>query len=297
MKNHTIVSFLFLLIIIVISCDEDDMFVVHEPSDYVAELVSDEILSDINFADMLDEGDNGLFWGDNDFLMLKSAEVEGGTCPFRQVVREEDKKIITLEFSGEDCNKEGTIIIEHIRPEDGEGKKKKITYIDFKKNGITHNGVKEIVKGDQNYTVEGRMEIRRINSGGDTVHIVREFNKEIQWLCGWDTPGVKEDNIKQVTGQTDFDRTVNGQKRSFTRKILEPLLIVKECDFRIQAGQVEVKRTDGAKVTIDYGQEPGEIECDDDFDCDNKLTVTIGEEVYNMEFVDGKRVKAESSEE
>lgn len=294
MKSKSLIYALIFGLIAFLSCEKDDAVVIKAPSAVDVTLVADEVISDIDFAEMLDEGDDGLFWRD---MMLKSTEITEGTCPNREVVREDNVKIVTLEFSGEDCGKGGTIIIEHFKPDQNSDHKKKVTYIDFIKNGITHNGVKEIVKGADNILVDGTMEIDKINSEGDSVHIVRDFKTQVYWLCGLDTPNIKEDNIRKVTGQTDVARTVNGETKSFTRKILEPLLIVSDCEMKIQAGSVKVERANGDKLTIDYGLWPDEIDCDSDFECDNKFTVTKDGETYNMELVDGKRVKVEDSEE
>ncbi len=296
MKIKSLLATLFALVVLFVSCEEESVTVNSELSDELATLVADEVFSDINFADLLDEGDDGMFWGDDDFVMLKSAEVEQGTCPAKLVVDKDRLRIVTKTFSG-DCDKKGTIIIEYFKPNDDEAKKKSITYIDFQKDGITYNGVKNIVKGNGNYNIEGRMEIDKVNKEGDSVHVVREFHRQVHWLCGLDTPKIKEDNIKKITGQTDFDRTVNGETKSYSKKILEPLLIVRACDLRIQAGVVKITKPDGTIVKIDYGQMPDEIDCESNFECDATFEVTKGDETYQMELVDGKRVRVVNSEE
>lgn len=297
MKIKSLFATLFAFVVLFVACEEDNVTVNSELSDDIAALIADEVLSDINFADLLDEGDDGMFWGDSDFVMLKSAEVEQGTCPAKQVVDEDEKRIVTKIFSGEDCGKEGKIIIEYFKPNDDNAKKKNIFYIDFIKDGITYNGTKEIVKGNDNYNIKGDMVIDKVNSDGDSVHVTRDYQRQVHWLCGLDTRKVVEDNIKKVTGRADVTRTVNGEERSFTRQILEPLLIVKACDLKIQAGVVKITKADGTIVKIDYGQMPDAIDCESDFECDNTFEVTKGDEIYQMELVDGKRVRVVNSEE
>ncbi len=297
MKIKSLFISLGILIVLFVSCENDDVIMNTELDEDLSSVVADEVISDINFADLLDEGDDGVFYGDDDFVSvnLKSASIEQVVCFTKQVAKEDDKWIITFEYTGE-CAREGTVIIEHYLPDDSGVKKKTVTYIDFKKRGVTYNGTRHIERGNGMYNITANMEIDRLNDNGDSVHIVRNYEREVEWLCGLDTRDVVEDNIKKVTGKCEVTRTVNGEEKSYSREILEPLLIVRACELRIQAGVVEINRVSGKVVTIDYGPMPDEINCDEEFNCDNSFVVTIGDETVNMEYVDGERVEVSESE-
>ena len=297
MKIKSLFIGLSVLVLLFVSCETDDAVVNTEISEDLTTFVADEVLSDIDFADLLDEADDGSFYGDDDFfsgVALKSASIEQVVCFTKTVAKEEDKWIVTFEYTG-DCAKSGTIIIEYyLRDEDGV-KKKTITYIDFVKRGVTYNGTRHTERGNGIYSIAADMEIDKVNSEGDSVHIERIYERDVEWLCGLDTRGVPEDNIKTVTGKCQVVKTINGEEISYSREILEPLLIVKACDLRIQAGVVEINRKNGDVVTINYGPMPDEINCDEEFNCGNTFTVTIGDEVVDMEYVNGERVELSDS--
>ncbi len=288
---------LSVLVLLFAACENNEDVITNlDLSEDLSALIEDEVLSDVEFADLLDEGDDGIFWGDADFVALKSAEVEPTVCFTKTVAIEENKRIITFEYTG-DCARSGTVIIEIYRPDDEGVKKKTVTYIDFQKRGVTFNGFREIERGNGQYSIKAEMEIDRVRGNGDSVHIERNYEREVEWLCGLDTRDIVEDNMKLVEGKCEVTKTVNGETISYSREITEPLLIVRACDLRIQAGVVEITRKNGTEVTINYGEMPDEIVCDADFECDNTFTVTIDSVTTNMEFVDGERVEVTDSEE
>jgi len=299
MKLKLITSTFMIMLAFLLGC-EDEMVVntpTTELNDTDITLVSDEVAADLSFAELLDEGDDGTFWGDNNFVTLKSAEINAGTCPARTVEWEDNMKTVTLEFSGEDCPKNGTIIIEYFKPNDGDPfKKKTITYIDFTKDEVTFNGTKEITRGNDNYEIKAEMEIDKTSPAGNPVKIIRKYHRQVHWLCGLDTRDIVEDNIKTVTGSSEITRIENGEERSYKRQILSPLLIVRACDLKIQAGTVKIEKADGTVIKIDYGKMDHDIDCDADFECKNTFEVTKGDETFTMEFIDGKRVRQTTTE-
>lgn len=292
MKKNLLISCLFTLTILFFSCQKEAVKVTPTMNEDDVSFVSEEVISDLNFTDLLDEGDDGTFWGDNDFMNLKSAAINDGTCPARTVERKANKKTVTLEYSGGDCGKSGTIIIEYFKPNDGEAvKKKNITYVDFIRNGITFNGEKSIVKSQDNYNISAEIEIGKLDKNNDSVQIVRKYKHQVKWLCGLDTKDIRDDNIKTVTGSTEVTRTVNGEESSYSRKILSPLLVVMACPLKIQAGSVKIEKPNGAKITINYGDLDHDIDCGVVFTCGTTFEVTKGDKTYTMELIDGKRVR------
>ena len=297
MKLKIIFSFITALLFIFVACEKEAIESIPEIDDEVLALVEEEVLSDINFAELLDEGDDGLFWGDAGFSNLKSAEILLNDCKERTVTTEGNKKIVTLEFNGS-CGKNGIITIEyHKRGDNQSHGEKTITYTSFVNGkGTEFNGIKNIRRGNGNYHIKANMEIAKKNAKGETVTITREYERQVDWICGLDTRGKDGlmDNIKKITGKSEITKTIEGgETKTYSRKILEPLLIVKACALKIQAGTVKVEKPDGTNITIDYGQMPDDIECGTQWsDCNTKVEVTKGDETYTVEFDEnGKRMK------
>ncbi len=297
MKLKILFSTLIVALLIVVSCQKEVTKNTAKIDNEALATVADEVIADIDFATLLNDVDDGLFWGDTGFTMFKSAEITNEHCWDKKTKVEEGNKIIvTLEFTG-NCEKEGTIIIEYLKPNDKNGvRKKTITYDNFTRKGVTFNGTKTIVRGKGDYNIKGEMTIARLNDEGVEVTITRNYQREVHWLCGLDTRKTRDDNIFKITGTTEVEKTVGDEKTSYSRKILRPLLVVKACELKIQAGVVKVVKGDGTEITIDYGKAPEKIECGATFECSQKFTVTKDGETYDMELVDGKRVKVSDNE-
>ena len=304
MKLKVLFTGLVVALILTVSCEKQTLNTNAQIDQETLALVDDEVLSDINFAELLDESDDGIFWGDFAFSSLKSAETHSGTCPTREVERDEKEVKITLTFSGEDCDRSGIIIIEYHKSNDkNQPKKKSITYIDFKnKRGATFNGTKEIVRGNGNYNVKADLTITKLNEEGEEVKFVRNYHRQIKWICGLETRINRDDNIKMITGQSEVTKFINGDEvKSYSRKILKPLLIVKACALKIQAGVVKIKKSDGTEIKIDYGKMSEDIDCNTDWNadsCNSVIEVTKDGETFNVTFDEnGKRVKPTETED
>lgn len=296
MKTKILTFSLLAFLIFAVSCEKETINNTSIVDDELLATITDEVLADINFADLLSEGDDGIFWGDNAFSSLKSTEIVSGCWSKRTKVEEGDKVVITLEYEG-DCDKYGIIIIEYLKPNDNSGAKKKtITYQNFIKNEVTFNGTKDVVRGNDNYSVKGEMTVEKKNDDGEDVLITRNYEKQIKWICGLDTKNNKEDNILKITGETEVTKTVGEVEKSYKRKILKPLLIVKVCDLKVQAGLVKIEKGDGTEIEIDYGKMPDNIDCESDFECGTTFEITKDGKTYQMELVEGKRVKVTTDE-
>ena len=118
----------------------------------------------------------------------------------------------------------------------------------------------------------------------------------IIWICGLDTRKDRSDNIKKVTGQSEVVKSINGEEvKSYSRKIVQPLLIVKACALKIQAGLVKIERGDGTELKIDYGKMPEDFDCSivwGEDNCNSTIEITKDSETFTVTFdEDGKRVK------
>ena len=300
MKLKVLFSALVVTLFLAVSCEKQTLQTNSIIDNETLALVDDEVLADINFAELLDEGDDGIFWGDAGFFSLKSAETERGTCPAKEVEKTDSTFVVTLVFSGDDCGKSGTIIIEYSKSGHKiKNGKKSITYVDFtNKRGVTFNGTKTIVRGNGNYNIKAELTITKENDNGDIVMFVRNYHRQIKWICGLDTRMNRDDNIKEVTGQSEVVKYINGEEvKSYSRKIVEPLLIVKACALKIQAGLVKIEKGDGTELKINYGKVDEEISCDDEFDCNSEIEVTKDGETFTIKFDEnGKRIKQEKED-
>lgn len=298
MKMRILISIVLVSLLFAVSCQKENISNSGNVNDELLTTVGDEVLADISFADLLNEGDDGIFWGDAAFSsILKSAENEDGNCPHRTKLIDGNEVLVTLTYSGEDCEKSGVITIEYLKPKDHDGvKEKTITYEDFIKHGVTYNGTKNIVHSDDNYNIKGEMTINKVNDKGEEITLSRSYNRQVHWICGFDTKRDNGDNIIKVTGSAEVNKTVGDNVVSYSRQILDPLLIVKACDLKIQAGSVKIKKSSGTEIVINYGEMPNDINCDSTFDCGTQFEVTKNGKTYQMELVEGKRVKVVGDE-
>jgi len=294
MNLKVLFSTLIVILFLSISCDKQSLQSNSQIDDETLAIVDDEVLADISFAELLDEGDDGIFWSDVELSSLKSAEVER-TCPAREVEKVDNKVIITLTFSGDNCGKSGTIITEYLKSHDKiRDTKKLITYVDFtNKNGVTFNGTKTIIRGNDSYNVKADLTTTKQNEDGEEIKFVRKYNRQIRWICGIKTRKNHDDNIKKVMGKSEVVKYINDvEVKSYNREILKPLLIVRACALKIQAGLVKVEKGDGTILKIDYGKMPETISCDDEFECNSEIEVTKDGETFTVIFdEEGKRVK------
>ncbi len=303
MKLKVLSTALIVTFFLAVSCEKQTLQTDSKIDIETLALVNDEVLADINFAELLDESDDGIFWGDAGFFALKSAETEGGTCPAREVDRVDNEVKVTLTFSGDDCSKSGVIIIEYLKPDDENGdRKKSITYVDFTNmRGVTFNGTKTIVRGNGNYNIKADITMTKENEESEEVKFVRNYHRQIKWICGLDTRKDRTDNIKEVTGQSEVVKYIDDvEVKSYSRKILEPLLIVKACGLKIQAGLVKIEKGDGTELKINYGEIHKDFDCNtvwDEENCNSTIEITKDGETFTVIFdEDGKRVKQENED-
>jgi len=297
MKRDLLLSVVLGIALLFTACEKEQKQADATLSADELSLVSDEVIAELTFAELLDDGDDGTFWEDAVALQTKSATIEPGTCPYRTVLMEPNKITIKLEFSGDDCEKSGTVITEIIKPTADNGfiRKKTITFVDFINHGATMNGTRTIEQAQTYHSISGTTEIDRTNDKGEAIHFVRTYSRTVEWLCGLDTRLQREDNIRTVSGSEEVTRSVNGEAKSYSKAITSPLLLVAACDMKIQAGQVEINRPNGTEITINYGPMP-DVDCDADFDCKNTFEVTKNGTTFQVELIEGKRVRVVDSE-
>lgn len=128
---------------------------------------------------------------------------------------------------------------------------------------LTNKGL----NGDNNWVISFEsLSTTTFEKQGELYTIVRDFSGEREWLTGFDTPEVIDDQLLVSCSGTI---TVNDELE-FAKTTTEPLLIDRTCKYPL-SGIVEITRGDET-MTIDYGT--GE--------CDNIALVTkdgVSEEI------------------
>ena len=84
---------LALIFLIVISCEKEILTIENSLNDKTLTLVEDEVFADISFVELLDEGDDGIFWGDEGFLNLKSGD-DKSRCATKEITNKDNNKTL-----------------------------------------------------------------------------------------------------------------------------------------------------------------------------------------------------------
>lgn len=238
-----------LLLAVFSSCNQDD-----------ANLISEEILEETAFAENVfaqlstDVEDAipsvGTSLGRHGFSVFGFGF---GKCMTRTAESPEDAKypkIITIEYDG-DCAsdkevvKSGKIIVTLTGSHREVGSERIVTFEDFYVNDvkiegtktITYNGIGQFTSELENGSILTR----------DGKYILRESTKTKELIEGGDTEE-RSDDVYQVTGSATGE-TSDG--RSYTKEIVEPLIISKDC-FWITQGVVETT-INGVTTSVDFG--------------------------------------------
>lgn len=185
-------------------------------------------------------------------------------------------KVITIDY-GTGCTgfydntRSGKIIVEVTGPRRLEGSKRTVTFDDYYFNGMKVEGVKVFenlgLNENQNFVVSITLtEGKLILPDGKTIE--REASHEKEWVAGFLTPGIWDDECL-ITGSASG---VNADDAAYTRTIISALHWKRVCAF-IVSGIISIE-TDGTEpFELDYGQ--GE--------CDNKAVVTRNGESKEIE--------------
>ena len=244
------------------------------------EVAEDEALSTLLFDDIFAEVENAMSSMEDGFYggFKKSTEVV--TCKTITVERPDDEtfwpRTVTIDY-GEGCEgfngrvRSGKIIIVVNKRYMDEDHYRTVTFEDFYIDDFKMEGTKTLT--NEGLNEDGNMVFKIVLEGGkiikpDGEEIIKEFNKEREWVAGMDTPRFRRDDVYMVTGTASG---VNRKMVAFTRTIVTPLKMAMNCRW-IKSGVVEIEREDMDKITLDYG----------DGECDRLATVTIGDEVKEI---------------
>lgn len=186
------------------------------------------------------------------------------TCATVTVSSSSFPKLITIDF-GSGCTdfqgrvRTGKIFVNLSDTFSNEGAIRTVTFENFTINGIGIAGSRVTTNTGNNSS--GQPTFSRVidtDVTHDGLTFQRNFNHEIVWLSGYDTPACG-DNVFSVTGEGSVTRP-NGIV--VARSITSPLIYNFQCGY-VASGVVEIYSLQGV-FTVNYG----------DGTCDNQATVT-----------------------
>lgn len=273
MKTKNFLYFLFALsigILTAVSCEKDsertaDIAVMED--DAISELVFEDIYSEVEFA--LAEMESMLFDG------IKKSEL-AVTCKTVTVEHPDDSilwpRTITIDY-GDGCTgpngvvRKGKIVtVVNNGKRALEGYSRTSTFIDYFVDDLQIEGTRVLTNEGKNDA--GNIVFSEVLTGGkvtkpDGKVLSREFEREREWVTGFNTARFRFDDEYMVTGTTTG---IDRKDRAFTRTITAPLHVKLSCRW-IVAGTVLSQVEGLPEAILDYG----------DGECDRKATVTVGD--------------------
>ncbi len=226
------------------------------------QLVYDEVDADDLLYDIMAEVEDADPWADDIMAGLKSVAIN--ECPVKTVEYVEEGSFpvtITLDFGngcegGEGKIKSGIIIITKTARYLTAGNERTITFENFTVDSVMINGTKTI----RNDGVVDNKVVHAITADvvmtlPDGTTVAREIDHTREWIAGFDTPRLRQDDVMLISGSTTVSR-LDGT--SYTRTIIEPLMMQFTCRYMV-SGTVEIIRSGESPAIIDYG----DGECDD----------------------------------
>lgn len=248
------------------ACNKDDSFLTSDEG----QTVLDDALMDVTEQDIMafaDQYDDML-----DNLNLKSGEaLFSDTCPVVTHYTSGDTVILTVDF-GTGCTdrngdtRSGKIIVKRIGHYRDLGFLKIIELQNFHVNGNLIEGTRIVenmgLNENGHYYFSVTLRNGKVTTSDGAV-MTRECTRTREWVAGAETRNVWDDEYL-ITG---YATGTNFKGFSYSRTIVEPLHVKIACRF-IVSGVIEMKIGDKEPVVIDYG----------DGECDNKVTITKGNE-------------------
>lgn len=261
MKKLALIGIFFTAVLMLTSCRKND----DESTDLETQSATDSYLMDANINDAIKEVD----WAASENSLGKAGPTvtfDTTTSPKQMLINYgngtlcADGKLragkLRITFTGR-YRDAGTVIT--------------ITPDSFYQNFNKLEGTKTITNNGRNsrnnlyYTIEvNNAKLTTVDGKIRTWTSTR--NRE--WIGGENTKAFNDD-VYQITG---IANGVSSNNVAFTVNILQPLQIDFSCQYRVTAGEVEIKPAAKLKRTINYGSGS----------CDNNYTVTIGKRTFTV---------------
>lgn len=268
---------LFLLVLIAVfisftACQKDSTPIDQDSID----LADDNSVTDVAFDDIFNTVDNASIMleaalGKGD---LKSTLVFADSCPLVTITNPEVgvwPKTITVDY-GSGCEgffgstRSGKIIITITERRYVLNATRTVTFENYYFNGIKVEGSKEVkntgLNNNNNMTFSDKLTAGKLTlPNGNTIE--REFEHQREWLAGWGTMNIWDDECL-VTG-TATGKTINGY--TYTNTIMTALHWKRVCEFLV-SGVIRFEREGVEAFELDYG----------DGECDAVATLKRGDQ-------------------
>ena len=225
------------------------------------ELADDNALTEVAFDDILNTADNATIIFENSLPKgeLKSGMIVSDSCPTISVTNPVTgvwPKTITVDY-GEGCqgfygsSRKGRIIITLTERRNVLNATRTITFDNYYFNGIKVEGTKVVknagLNTNQNMVFQVSLtEGKLVLPDGKTIE--REFEHEREWVSGWLTRNIWDDECF-ITG-TAGGKTINGV--AYSNTITSALHWKRVCEFFV-SGVVRFEREGVEAVELDYG--------------------------------------------
>jgi hypothetical protein len=261
MKKLTVLGIFLTAALMLSSCRKND----DETTDLETQSATDSYLMDANINDAIKEVD----WAANENSLGKAGPtvtVDTISSPKRMVI---DYGSGTLCVDGK--LRAGRLLVGFTGRYRDAGTVITIIPDSFYQNGNKLEGFKTITnngrnsRNNLNYTIEVK-NAKLTTVDGKTRTWTSTRNRE--WIGGENTKAFNDD-VYQITG-TAYGTSSN--RVNFAVDILQPLQVDFSCQYRITAGEVEVKPIYKLTRTINYGSGT----------CDNNYTVKIGNRTFTV---------------
>ena len=239
--------------------------------DAVSGVVSDDVFNSVDYASIILE--NVLGQG-----TPKSLTVPVDSCPsvtIDNLVLGVWPKTITIDY-GAECTgfngstRSGKIIITFTDRRSVVGSVRTVTFENYFFNNIKLEGTWVLTNlgpnASQHVVISVELTGGKLTlTGGKTVE--RSFEHQREWIAGWDTPNIWDDEIL-ITG-VGTGKTIDDV--AYATTITTPLHWKRVCEFLV-SGVIEIERAGLTPVELDYGQG----------DCDAIATLTIGNKTLEI---------------
>ena len=224
-------------------------------------LVDDNTLSEVAFDDVFNTVDNATIMFENALPKgdLKSGTILGDSCPVVTVTNPGTgtwPKTITIDY-GEGCEgfhgstRSGRIIVTITERRNVLNATRTVTFDNYYFNGIKVEGTKEVKNIGLN-TNQNMVFLVTLTGGKLTLEngrtIEREFEHEREWIAGWLTKNIWDDECL-ITGSAT-GRNINGV--SYRNTITSALHWKRVCEF-FTSGVILFERDGFDQAELDYG--------------------------------------------
>jgi hypothetical protein len=251
---------------IVMSCNKDDKVVSN--NEITKDQVTIESKIDASIEDINDIIDNEFIFRSNINGKLNTVQTFLPDCVVVTSQLDGNMWTTTVDFGTNGCSLsndnilKGKIIVSFTNDFQADTKIISYTFENFSHDDISINGNRTLTRTKQNANghPESKFEFDMTLTFPNGETYSRNGLRIREWIAGFDTLNIKDDDIHLITGNWS---TTNRNNETMSMTITEPLKKLGNCNFIVEG---VIKYTRGtSEAILDFG----------DGDCDNQATLTI----------------------